>query len=382
MQSNRPSLHAGKLGLPSSPACTRLKRDGPFAEGHSRNQSQPIAFTVTRPLRLRGPSVSVPTSDIHVAQVSTRPGTRAMGTTFSSRSKPPAVSRESSTSASSKSSASSFSFRERMNSQSSSSTSLEDYFKPPTKSTGPDKPSKTVLDQHEDPKHGTYFSTLENGHNIWNRVAAAASVLTVNVNKAWYSRIGASDEEGGGTSIITFPCLPKFSIVETAPGRDSHLTRVMKVYHLAKARHPSDLPDWLFDERERKPSLSSRFTESSRGTISDTQPSRPSAPRYVYDDAASHALPTHHSQTTSHVLASSEKTGSSKAADRLKAFRDAKRADLGVRHVSSKSESLSYSPSRIHTSVGTYHNGNYRSALSSPTRRPALLAQPSQPGAF
>lgn len=232
-----------------------------------------------------------------------------------------------------------------MNSQLSSSTSLEDYFEPPKKSTGS---LETDSDQHKDLQYGRYFSILENGDSIWNRVAAAASVLSVNVNKAWYSRIGASEEE------------------ETAPGRDSHLIRVMKAYHLAKAHHPSELPEWLFDERERKPSLSSRFTESPRGAASDARPLRPSALRHVYDDAASRV------PRTFHVLASPEKTGSSKAAVRLKAFRDAKRADLGVRHVSSKSESLSYSPSRIHTNVDAPYNG----------RRPLLSVQPSQPGAF
>ncbi|KAG2050737.1 hypothetical protein BDR06DRAFT_634115 [Suillus hirtellus] len=354
MQSNRPSLQAGKLGLPSSPACTRLRRDAPFVEGHSRNQSQPIVSNATRSLRSHGPSVSAP------AQVSTR---RAVGAALGSRSNMRAGSRESSTSAGSESSASPFSFRDRMNSQLSSSTSLEDHLEPPTKSTGPDNTLKTDTNQHEDPEHGRYFSILENGDSIWNRVAAAASVLTVNVNKAWYSRIGASEEE-------------------TAPGRDSHLIRVMKAYHLAKARHPSDLPDWLFDERERKPSLGSRFTQSQRGASSDTQPMRPVTSRYVYDNAASRAIPTTHSHTTSHVLTSPEKTGSSKAADRLKAFRDAKRADLGVRHGPSKSESLSYSPSRFHTNVDAYHNDNHRGALPSPTRRPLLSAQPSQPGAF
>lgn len=251
-----------------------------------------------------------------------------------------------------------------MNSQLSSSTSLGDCFEPPDKSNRPDKSFKTDSDQHEDPQHGRYFSILENGDSIWNRVAAAASVLTVNVNKAWYSRILASDDE------------------ETAPGRDSHLIRVMKAYHLAKARHPSDLPDWLFDERERKPSLSSRFRESPRGAASHAQSLYPPALRHVYDDAASLAPRTNHSHTTSHVLTSPEKTGSSKAADRLKAFRDAKRADLGVRHVSSKSESSPCSPSRTHTNVDARHNDSQQGVLSSPTRRPVLSAQPSKPGAF
>lgn len=32
---------------------------------------------------------------------------------------------------------------------------------------------------------------------------------------------------------------------------ESHLLRVMRNYHLSKARTPSDLPDWLFSAKER-----------------------------------------------------------------------------------------------------------------------------------
>ncbi|KAG1756826.1 uncharacterized protein EDB91DRAFT_1213657 [Suillus paluster] len=371
VQPNRPSFQAGKLGLPSSPACTRPRRDAPFVEGHSRNQSQPIAFTPTRPLRPHRPmaSVSVPAGAAHVTRVSTfRSGSRTTGTNAGSPSQTPAVNRESITSAGSDSSASSTTFHERMSgaqSQFSSSTSLEDYFEQQKKSTSFDKSLQADPTlPREGPQHDRYLSIPENGDGIWNRVAAAASVLKVNANKAWYSRISASDEE------------------EAPHGRDSHLVRVMKAYHLAKARHPSDLPDWLFDERERKPSLSSRFAESPRGAVSDIQPPRPSAFRRIYDEAASRAPQTNHSQIPSHVLTSPDKTSQSKAADRLKAFRDAKRADLGVRHVSSKSESLSYSPSRIGTNVDAHHGASYRGASSFPTRQPLLSVQPSQPGAF
>ncbi|KAG0707807.1 hypothetical protein DFH29DRAFT_1076121 [Suillus ampliporus] len=371
MQSNRPSFQAGKLGLPSSPACTRPRRDAPLIEGHSRNQSQPIVFTPVRPLRPHRPmaSVSVPAAAAHLTRASTSHSrSRAIATNFGPRSQTPAVNRESSTSAGSESSASSTSFLGRMNgaqSQLSSSTSLEDYFEQQEKYTGPDKSLQADptlrLDPHEGSQYGTYLSMSENGDSIWNRVAAAASTLKVNVNKAWYSRITTSDEE------------------ETSPGRDSHLVRVMKAYHLAKARHPSDLPDWLFDERERKPSLSSRFAESPRGVVSGVQPPPPSAFRHIYDEAASRAPQTNHSRTAPQVLTSPDKTGPSRATDRLKAFRDAKRADLGVRHVSSESESSTYSPSRINPSVDARHGVSYRGASPSPTRRPVLSVQP---GAF
>ncbi|KAJ3485670.1 hypothetical protein NLI96_g4799 [Meripilus lineatus] len=38
----------------------------------------------------------------------------------------------------------------------------------------------------------------------------------------------------------------------TPPGQESRLTRALKSYHISKARAPSDLPEWLFEEKERK----------------------------------------------------------------------------------------------------------------------------------
>jgi len=182
------------------------------------------------------------------------------------------------------------------------------------------------------------------------------------------------------------PLSPKSSSAENSPGHGSHLVRVMKAYHLAKARHPSDLPDWLFDERERMPFLSSRFAESPRGAISDVQPPRTSF-RHFYDEAGSRAPQANDS--ASYVLPSSlDRTRSSKAADRSKAFRHAKRADFGVRHVSSKLESLSYSPSsyspsRIHASVDTRRGVDHQDTSSFPTtRQPLQSVQQLRPGAF
>lgn len=39
--------------------------------------------------------------------------------------------------------------------------------------------------------------------------------------------------------------------IETPVGGESRLTRALKAYHIDKARDPADLPEWLFDERER-----------------------------------------------------------------------------------------------------------------------------------
>ncbi|OAX44610.1 hypothetical protein K503DRAFT_678223, partial [Rhizopogon vinicolor AM-OR11-026] len=197
------------------------------------------------------------------------------------------------------------------------------------------------------------------GDSVWDRVAAAASTLKVNVNKAWTSTIDTS-EEGD---------------VETSPGGDSHLVRVMKAYHLAKARHPSDLPDWLFDERQRKSSTGSRFA------VPDLQPPSTSS-RHIYNEAASRAPHANHSRIASHIIPSSGRTRPSKAADRLKAFRDAKRADFGVRHVSSKSESLSYSPSRVHAIVDACFDVDHQDTSSSSTIQPLRSVQQLRPGAF
>jgi len=69
---------------------------------------------------------------------------------------------------------------------------------------------------------------------LWNRVAAAAGNLKVNVSKA----LGASLTHDAGE--------------ETPAGQESRLTRAMKAYHVEKARDAKDLPDWLFEGRDRE----------------------------------------------------------------------------------------------------------------------------------
>jgi len=130
MQTDHRSFQsARKLGLPSSPACTRPRRDAPSIEGHSRAQSQPIVFPPVRPLRphrhITSESVSVSTGAVHVPKLTSRLEPRHVGSTFATRSGPLST-RQSSTS---ESSTSSTSFQGRMKgalSQRSSFTSLED----------------------------------------------------------------------------------------------------------------------------------------------------------------------------------------------------------------------------------------------------------------
>lgn len=72
---------------------------------------------------------------------------------------------------------------------------------------------------------------VDTGH-VWSRVTEAANVIT-GVGKVLAS--GLASYSGGD---------------EEEP--DNHLTNVLRAYHLAKAASPSDLPDWLFTERERR----------------------------------------------------------------------------------------------------------------------------------
>ncbi|KAJ7452467.1 hypothetical protein B0H11DRAFT_2073565 [Mycena galericulata] len=163
--------------------------------------------------------------------------------------------------------------------------------------------------------------TPGDGYTLWSKVASAASSLTVNVGKAW------------ATNITTF------AGEDTPVGQESRLTRAMKAYHVEKARDPSDLPTWLFDEKERRraepePSRSRRrdrdddyddyeVVEKTRG---EPPPSR--GLRDIYEAAASAS-----SSTTSTSARSTRGARSyaddtpqpSKATDRLKALRDARR---------------------------------------------------------
>ena len=50
--------------------------------------------------------------------------------------------------------------------------------------------------------------------------------------------------------------------VVTPPGQESRITRALKAYHISKANSPSDLPAWLFDEKER--GLTSRLAATGR----------------------------------------------------------------------------------------------------------------------
>ncbi|KAF8478452.1 hypothetical protein DFH94DRAFT_56853 [Russula ochroleuca] len=160
------------------------------------------------------------------------------------------------------------------------------------------------------------------GLSLWSRVATAASTLTISVSKAWTSNIAMYSGE------------------HTPPGEESRLTRALKAYHIEKARDPTDLPPWLFEEHERRPlggpGTRRRYRE---GSEYDHDSHRATAPprsggrslRDIYDAAATTSvIPSRQQETrewSRRRLQDDAPVGPppSKANDRLKALRDAKR---------------------------------------------------------
>ncbi|KAH9901310.1 hypothetical protein C8Q73DRAFT_742891 [Cubamyces lactineus] len=132
--------------------------------------------------------------------------------------------------------------------------------------------SRTSLDEGEGEEKGDGKPTMGHGSSLWTSITSVASNLTISVSKAW------------STNVATY------SGEETPVGGESRLTRAMKAYHISKARDPSDLPEWLFDERER--GVRSHLTSSNAPpAVEDRAPepktmelSRP-RPTIQWDDA-------------------------------------------------------------------------------------------------
>lgn len=120
---------------------------------------------------------------------------------------------------------------------------------------------------------------------------------------------------------------------ETPPGRESRLTRAMKAYHLEKARDPSDLPEWLFEEHERRPVGRLRFTGKQQDNRRDHEEvseweipaPRSRGLRNIYDSTTDPLNSTGRPNRRIVNRFDDQPTPPSKATDRLKALRDAKR---------------------------------------------------------
>jgi hypothetical protein len=102
----------------------------------------------------------------------------------------------------------------------------------------------------------------------------------------------------------------------------------MKAYHLDKARDPSDLPDWLFEEHERRPAGRSRFRPAGDNAaeyekVDQSRPPRSRSLRDVYPSAKnSDSLRSEPAIDSSRF---GEGPGPSRPTNRLKELRDAKR---------------------------------------------------------
>jgi len=190
----------------------------------------------------------------------------------------------------------------------SSRTSLED--DEPDKRPARSMRNRATREESPSPEN----DTPGDGYTLWSKIA---STLTVNVGKAWASNITT------------------FAGEETPVGQESRLTRAMKAYHLEKARDPSDLPAWLFDEKERRrpapeqPSRSRRRDDydddyevvEKTKTRAEPPPSR--GLRDIYEAAAATSASTRSTRGARSYADDSPQP--SKATDRLKALRDAKR---------------------------------------------------------
>lgn len=118
---------------------------------------------------------------------------------------------------------------------------------------------------------------------------------------------------------------------DTPPGEESRLTRALKAYHIEKARDPTDLPPWLFEEHERRALGRSETTLQRRenseydyDSRSATAPPRSSG-RGLRDIYAAAATDTANPSRHQEIREGFPMSAPSKANDRLKALRDAKR---------------------------------------------------------
>ncbi|KIM49158.1 hypothetical protein M413DRAFT_21429 [Hebeloma cylindrosporum] len=128
------------------------------------------------------------------------------------------------------SSGSSFGARDNR-SQASSRTSLQSDEGRQGKESGSD--ANSYLPSRDSTDNDSPTANAKDTGFVWNRVAEVASVFTQEFSKVWATGL-----------------LPVGTTADTEEG-ESHLTLVMRAYHLSKARTPSELPDWLFSDRER-----------------------------------------------------------------------------------------------------------------------------------
>ncbi|KAF6765169.1 hypothetical protein DFP72DRAFT_870300 [Ephemerocybe angulata] len=135
-------------------------------------------------------------------------------------------------------------------------TSLDS--RPPPTNANSTRGELNELDQEQEQ------AVESNAASLWKNVAA---LLTVNVSKA----LAMTVTEGDGEA--------------TPIGAESRLTKAMKSYHLSKARDTSDLPDWLFNDSERRVNSTVKRPQN----ISTFNPAKEQRPKH--QPSRSEALP-------------------------------------------------------------------------------------------
>lgn len=187
---------------------------------------------------------------------------------------------------------------------------------------------------HSDEDEESAFTfNVSDGAAIWSRVATVASTLTVSVSKAWASNVPTYSGEGTPRQPLSPSKVSLKDCVVTPPGQESRLTRAMKAYHLAKAKDPTDLPPWLFDESARRRPAPTpiainedEYNDQTKQQYLDNAP-KSRGLRDIYDTAAStpSISTTRSTRGRGHVDNIEQP---SKATNRLKAMREAKRSAL------------------------------------------------------
>jgi hypothetical protein len=169
----------------------------------------------------------------------------------------------------------------------------------PSRKGGIEDPQSTQDDEGVVP-------TEDQGYSIWSHVATVAGSLTVDLGKAWATNVSGHDGE------------------DTPPGQESHLTRAMKAYHLEKARDPSDLPPWLFEEHERRPAGQLRYSDRLRDEVPAKETPRSRGLRDIYETSTKPDARSEHPPPS--VRPIEDMPSRSKATNRLKELREAKRS--------------------------------------------------------
>ncbi|PPR06646.1 hypothetical protein CVT26_001188 [Gymnopilus dilepis] len=195
------------VGLPSNP---RARQTPPPSSSGRRDEEPRPSRTMPAARPRNQSSQRTPVLDTNRR----KPQTLRSG----SYNHPNQVHRSSDSSSTTSSEAESYTLSRGFSSQRSSRTTVNDYNEPSP---------YTIRITDEDNKSYSYAATT-NGY-VWTRVAEVANALSQEVSRVWAAGLGSGDDEEG----------------------ESHLFEVMRAYHLAKARTPSELPEWLFSERER-----------------------------------------------------------------------------------------------------------------------------------